>query len=313
MHRHIKHCLDSGEVDFSALVDPEPKNIAALKEAFPAIKDAPEFSDYKDALNNVELDAVLIASPHTLHFQQAMDCLEKGLHCLIEKPMVCSVSDAKTLIAEAEKRNRIICLAYQRHYQPAYRYIKQVVDSGELGEVTYVSALQCQNWKKATSGTWRQIPELSGGGQLNDSGSHLIDIILWTTGLEPKEVTGYIDNCETPVDINSALCIIFKNGAQGTISIVGDAPCWHEDFTIWGTEGAIFYRNGQLKHVKIDGHEHIPEILPETSNPDQNFVDAILRGAEILAPPICGLRTIELTEAAWKAAAQCAPCAVASL
>jgi predicted dehydrogenase len=310
---HVKRLLEIPEAEIVALNDTSEASIERIKESSPEIQGLPVFADYRDMLASVALDAVEIATPHTLHFQQAMDAIDRGLHVLLEKPMVCSVDHAKKLIANAEEKNRIIVLSYQRHYQPQYRYIKKVVEDGDLGEVTFVAALQCQQWKKGTAGKWRQVPELSGGGQLNDSGSHLIDIILWTTGLAVDSVHGYIDNCGTPVDINSALALKFQNGAQGTVSVVGDAPCWYEDFTIWGEKGVIFYRNGQLSRCDAEGNTSQPESLPEGSNPDKNFIDAILGRDIVWAPPICGLRVIELTEAAWKSAELCRPVEVCTL
>lgn len=300
---HVKRLMEVPEAEIVALNDTSEASIARLHERVPETSGIPVFANYHEMLDKVKPDAVEIATPHTLHFQQAMDSIDCGCHILLEKPMVCSVEHAKKLIAHAKAKDRIIVLSYQRHYQSQFRYMKKAIEEGQLGEVTFVSALQCQGWKKGTAGTWRQIPELSGGGQLNDSGSHLIDIILWTTDLAVNEVHSYIDDCGTPVDINSALSIKFKNGAQGTVSVVGDSTCgWYEDFTIWGERGVLFYRNGALTHCGPDGQMFQPQDLPEEGNPDRNLIDAILGRDIVWAPPICGLRVIELTEAAWESA-----------
>jgi len=299
---HVQRLLEMPEVEIVALNDTSAVSIEKMKTSFPAVKDLPVYENYMDMLENEKLDAVEIATPHTLHFQQAMDALDKGLHVLIEKPMVCTVEDAKKLIAQAKLMDKIIVLSYQRHYDPSFRYMKKVIDDGQLGAVTFVSVLQCQDWKNAVANTWRQIPELSGGGQLNDSGSHLLDIMLWMTGLTVDVVSAYIDNRGRLVDINSALSLKFTNGAQGTVSVVGEAPTWWEDITIWGEQGVLFMRNGQLTHIGADGKPVTIETLPDAGNPDKNLVDAILGRDEVWTPPICGLRTIELTQAAWKSA-----------
>lgn len=312
-NHHVHQLMEIPEAEIVALNDTSSESIAKMKERFPQLKDVPVFDDYKKMINKVEMDAVEISTPHTLHFQEAMDCMDKGLHILIEKPMVCKVEHAKKLMAKQEETNRIIVLSYQRHFIPQFKYIKQIVDSGQIGDITYVAALQCQNWKNAVAGTWRQIPELSGGGQLNDSGSHLIDIILWITGLAVEEVFAKIDNCGTPVDINSALTIKFKNGAQGTVSVIGESPTWHEDFTIWGQEGVIFYRNGTLTQFDAAGQNVEITEMPCASNPDRNLVGAILNGDKVESPTIGGLRVIELTEAAWKSGEINSPVKVANL
>src|SRR4029079_13841875 len=103
-----------------------------------------------------------------------------------------------------------------------------------------------------TAGTWRQKIALSGGGQFNDSGSHLIDILMGTTRLQADEVSARMEFFGGEVDINSAVHVKFNNGALGTVSIVGNAPTWHEDFTIVGSEGAVYNRNG--KYYYQEGH-----------------------------------------------------------
>jgi predicted dehydrogenase len=304
---HVRNFLEIPEVELVAFTDVSEARIAAIKEQFPAAQNVPEFSDYKEMLKQVHLDAVQISTPHTLHFDQAMDCFDAGLHVLLEKPMVCTVEHAKALIAKAEAKERVLMLSYQRHFSPQYRYFKKVLESGELGDVTFVSALQCQAWLTGVAGTWRQDPALSGGGQLNDSGSHLIDMLLWLTGLSARSVSAYIDNRGALVDINSTLAIDFEGGAKGSIAVVGDSVCgWHEDFTVWGTKGVLFYRNGKVMHCKEDGKtvDVAQEELPEGGNHDKGFIDAIQGRDKNWVPGLCGLRVIELTEAAWKSAAQ---------
>jgi predicted dehydrogenase len=136
-------------------------------------------------------------------------------------------------------------------------------------------------------------------------------MILWSTNLAVSSVHAYIDNLGCAVDINSALSLKFANGALGTVSIVGDAPIFYEDFTIWGTKGAIFYRNGKLMHCDANGEMAEPTDLPPASNVDKGFIECVLGRDINWAPPICGLRVIELTEAAWQSAQAGGPSAVA--
>lgn len=304
---HMKNFVNNiPEAQIVALCDPSDEQIKRCFEAFPSLQGTPVFKDYREMLEKVPMDAVAIITPHTQHFQQAMDALDKGLHVLIEKPMVCTIEHAKTLVNRFKETGKVGLVSYQRHYAPQFRYIKQSIESGKVGEVQFVSALQCQGWYKGTKGTWRQDPALSGGGQLNDSGSHLVDIILWTTGLSVDAVSAFMENFDSPVDINSALSIRFKSGALGNISIVGNAPTWHEDISIWCSEGMFLYRNGHLQFVDAAGKRHdlTEKDMPEGSSPGRNFVDAVLKGVSVESPPECGLRVIEMTEAAWKSAAR---------
>ena len=305
---HIGQLLPIEGVEIVALCDTVDSQMDKAVERFPKLADAYRTAGYKDLLARNDVDAVAIATPHTIHFEEAMDAIESGKHILLEKPMVCQVDHAHTLLKrlESKREGQVVALAYQRHAQGQFVYMRDKIASGDLGAVTFISALQCQEWKKGTAGSWRQTQELSGGGQINDSGSHLLDILLWVTGLTVAEVSAFMDNLGTPVDINSAVTMRFTNGAQGTISIVGDAPTWHEDLTIWCEKGVFFYRNGTLQFCNEKGRRTTldGDTLPPSQNIDQNFIGAIRGENGIAAPPICGLRTIELTEAAWKSAAQ---------
>ncbi len=313
---HVGRCLEMpAEVEVVGLCDPSATSLDRLRERHAAVAEVPSFGDYRDLLAQVPMDAVQISTPHTLHFEQIMAALDRGLHVLCEKPMVCTVAHARQVIARAEAVGRILMVAYQRHLMPQFRYIRNQIMAGELGQIQFVSALQDQAWYRGTRGSWRQQLALSGGGQLNDSGSHLLDIMLWMTGLEVEEVQAFVENFESEVDINSALSLRFRNGAMGNLSIVGNSPTggmW-EDITIWGTKAVVYLRQGKLT-VKVAGSNdaYEPTGLPGASTPDRNFVDAILGRDAVQVPAVCGLRVIELTEAAWESARQGRPAKVSA-
>jgi len=300
---HLRRYSSIPEAEIVAFADPSKESLDRMAEEFPQFGALPQFDNHPDMLAQVEMDAVLISSPHTLHYQQGLDVLAAGKHLLLEKPMVCQTVRAKSLIQAAKEADRLLMISYQRHFQGPYLYIRDQLRSGALGEIQFVAALQSQNWLNLTVGKWRQKMSLSGGGQLNDSGSHLVDILLWTTGLRAEAVLGFTDNMGTEVDIDSATTIRFTNGAHGTLSIIGNSPMWWEEFSIWGTKGTLLYRNGTVLQGSF-GQSEMTEVtqFPDDSTPDRNFVDAVLGRAEIQVPPECGLAVIELTEAIWRSA-----------
>ncbi len=311
---HIKGFLNSPDAEIVGLCDIVQSQLDKAVERVPELKGVPQYLDYRDLLAAGGLDAVEISSPHTPHFPQIMDSLDAGLHVLCEKPLVCSTQHAKAVIEKRDKAGKVVMISYQRHFQSPFRYIRKMVADGALGEINFISALQCQAWKRAQTGKWRQDPEISGGGQLNDSGSHLVDVVLWTSGLTAETVCGYIDNRGTRVDVNSAISIKFANGAQGTVSVVADTTCgWYEDFTIWGDKATIFYRNGKTTFCNESSEFIEPTDMPEGGEPNQGFLDVILGRAENWVPAECGLRVIELTEAAWRSGATGQPVAVTAL
>ncbi len=301
---HLSVLTKMPDVEIAALCDPEFVQIERCHDAYPALRDVRWFADYREMLETAELDAVHINSLHTQHKDQILAGFARGLHVLCEKPMVTTVADGHQVIEARDRSGKVGLLSYQRHTQAEFRYIKRRIDSGDFGKPIYIAALQGQEWKKATAGSWRQVPELSGGGQLNDSGSHILDIILWTTGLRAESVSAYGDNCGTPVDINSSVSVRFEGGAMASIAIVGDAPAWHEDITIFCERGAFFVRAGKLTVQEADGARFEAENLKGGSNPDLNFIRAIQGVEEVQSPFEGGLRVIELTEAAWRSMAK---------
>ncbi len=305
-HYHRLHATRKAQV--VALNDPSKKKLREFYGRCDGADKLPTYKDYRDMLKHEDLDAVLILSPHTVHYEQSMTALGKGLHVLSEKPMVCTIRRAKTLMRKAKAAKRILMISYQRHYEPQFRYMREQIASGKLGKVQYVQAIQAQEWLRATRGTWRQKMAESGGGQLNDSGSHLIDIVMWVTGMKVSEVFAKEDRFKTEVDINSTLAMKFDNGALGSMSVIGNAPSWYEDHTIVGSKGAFYLRQGlDLIHQDAVGKPVKVKLPKYKKDPDANFIDCILGNDVPQVPPECGLRTIEVTEAAWRSAASGKP------
>lgn len=309
---HIKRNQTNPDAEVTALCDIRQEALDKTVARFPELEGAPQFKDFRDMLASGAVDAVNICTPHTTHYEQIMRSLDAGMDVLSEKPMVCTVAHAHDVLRKIEESGKVFVLNYQRHYQPEFLYIRDRIASGECGVVQFVQGLQCQQWLKGCAGSWRHDPAMSGGGQLNDSGSHLLAVLLFTTGLAVDEVAAFIDNMTVPVDINSALSLRFVGGAQGNISVVGNAPTWHEDITIWCEKCVFFLRQGKLEVCGADGKRSAPtaDEMPQGSNPDGNFVAAILGREPVGSPAIWGLRVIELTEAAWKSAATDQPARV---
>jgi predicted dehydrogenase len=308
---HIGRLLGTHRVEIPAICDISEAMIQRTNEHHPRLAGKWRvYGDYRKMLKEEELDAVSINTPHTLHFEQITAALRRDLHVLTEKPMVCSVEHAEKVMRAAKRRKKVVMISYQRHFLPPYRYVREQIGTGKHGPVHFISALQSQNWVPITR-YWRGDPALSGGGQLNDSGSHLIDIILWMTELEPAQVHAYIDNRSTRVDILSAVSVKFTNGALCNVSIIGDSVTWHEDISIWCEKAAFFIRGPHV--IQADPEERIVDErdLPRGWDPDTNFVRAILGEEEPQTPPECGLRVIQLTEAAWKSAKTGRPVTVA--
>lgn len=318
MLTHIGRLVQIPEVEIAGLVDPVAAMQTRLRERFPQLAGVPIFDSHEAMLRQIQPQAVEISTPHAFHFRQIVDSLEAGAHVLVEKPMVNSVREAEAVIRKRDETGKILLVSYQRHTQPPFLKMKQLIDDGAIGEVQFIQALQNQMWYASKFTTpelpWRVKKELSGGGQLNDSGSHLVDILLHVTSLEPATVFAAQQSFNLDVDVNSAITVTFTNGATGNVSIVGQAPgiggaVW-EDVTIYGSTGALYYRMlGQpefkpVMELRQIGRTEPVDLgeLPDGSTPDQNFVDAILGRDTVKSPAECGLRVMQLSEAAWRSA-----------
>lgn len=304
MRHHMGVMTGMNGLEIVALADPSPDQIARSKSAHPALESCATYEDYRDMLSKGGIDAVIISTPHTQHTEQILDCYAAGLHVLSEKPLVTNVADAKKVIAARDKAGKVGAIAYQRHGTGAFQYIRNKVLSGEYGKVTGLNSHNSQSWLKGTKGTWRQDPALSGGGQLNDTGSHVVDVLMWVLDAKPTKVQAFIENRGAPVDIDSVVNIAFANGAIANITIMGSGAIWHERHHVWFEEAFMTLQNDRLDVFETTGRHFVFEGWPKASTPVHNFLAAINGEAEVLAPFECGLRTIEVTEAAWKSAEQ---------
>jgi predicted dehydrogenase len=293
------------EVEIAALAEPSADNLARfIKDVFddPAAEPA-TFSDYRDMLANIELDGVMIISPHAYHFQQAVDSISAGCHVLIEKPMVINSADAQALIAHAEQHQKMVSVAFPGPFTGEFQYIRNLIARGDLGTISLVSGHCCQRWVQAVGGSWRTMPELSGGGNLYDSGAHMFNAMLYLTGLSASEVFAFVDNKDQQVDIEGVVSIRFNTGALGTATVSGDSTYFEQGIYIQGTNGTIktSIYGGSLEHWQNGERVKYP-VVPEVALLQQNFVDNILGRAGTPSPATLGLRQARLMDAIYESA-----------
>jgi predicted dehydrogenase len=206
----------------------------------------------------------------------------------------------------------VLAIGYQRHGEARYRECRRLLQENTIGDlklVTVIISQECYwNFSKKEDGsyqTWRADPALSGGGHLMDTGSHIVDMLLWLTGLEPKRVASFVNNHDCDVDIYTASAIEFTNGCVGTFAtnaIAADG--WREEFTFYGTDGMLTVRDDGIRYQVKGGDLIWPKQFRDRGqDPLENFVEAVQGKKEVQAPPVCGLRVVQFTETAYKSAA----------
>ena len=135
----------------------------------PELKPRPgAYDDIDKMLAEVKADAVLISTPHTLHFEQGMKSLEAGCHVFMEKPMVTDAKDAYTIAAKVKEVGKVFVVGYNTACSANFYYLRELIRNKTLGNLELVIGYITQNWMRGTAGKWRQDPALSGGGQAYD-------------------------------------------------------------------------------------------------------------------------------------------------
>lgn len=267
-----------------------------------------QYTDYETMLDAESLDAVLIGTPHTLHYDQILAAFDKDLHVLCDKPLTADLDQARDLVDRNETREEVLMVGYQRHLDPAFIRAREVWAADR--EPRWITAEVCQQWVDSHGDTWRQNPELSGGGYLYDTGSHLLDCVLWTTGLTPETVSAtmeFVDD-ERRVDKAASVTIQFTSGATATLSLSGETPCMREYIRMWDRQGAIAldaydWEPSEYIEIDADSGEYRPRIKRVNRRTKADaFIEAIETDTEPAATALDGLRVTAVTEAAYESA-----------
>ena len=259
--------------------------------------------DFKKVVDEHDVDAVGIFTPHISHLEHVEYALKKEKHVLIEKPMVCGAANALGITRTLKKTGKVGIVHYQRHYEPKFIKARELIQKGVIGEVKSFYVYMAQDWPGRE---WRGDPAFSGGGQINDSGSHYQDILLWMTGLLPVSAEGFVDNWwhgeQKRVEINGMFNVELSNGAAGRVIIIGDIlGGFNDDVRIRGTEGDIMFYGNDVLHRPHGGEiRTVPCTRPKgyPVSPCDNFVKLIRgRNRKNRVPFIFGARVALLTEA----------------
>lgn len=307
---HASSLASSAEFEVVGLVEPNAQNLELFRTRVPEVDGVPAFAAADQLYDEVEVDAVTIVTPHTLHYPLILAALKRGVHVLCEKPMTCESAHAREIEETAETAGVTVMVQYQRRTFPAYVYMKQAIENGELGELRTIAVHCGQGWQRGTAGKWRQEPELSGGGMLMDSGSHLTDVLLWLAGEPVRSVTAQVDNLGSPVDINTTATLRFEGGAHGQLTVIGDYPgVWTETVVVTGTDSSVRYeidpqhpwRMGRVTHHRRDGI-YQPLELPEIAEGIAAWADVIRGTGTNPSPAAAGIRVAELCEAIYRSA-----------
>jgi len=289
--------------------DTDESRLKHMKKLYPSVTTTREF---EELVNDKELDAIVVATPVHLHHELAKKSLLAGKHTFIEKPMATSSAECEELVTQAEKNKLTLMVGHTFIYSTPVRKIKEIVDSGDIGEIQYISSrrLNLGLFQKDINVTWDLAP-------------HDISIILYFMGKPPISI-----NCQGKAHVNpniedvTNMSLNFENGGFAIIHSSWLDPNKVREMVIVGSKRMIVYNDNEpLEKIKIYdkrveapphydtfaefhysyhyGDAYIPYLkqVEPLKVETQHFLDCIRKGQKPETNGLEGLRVVQILEA----------------
>lgn len=313
--RHAEMISRNDESELVALIDVKDRNGLGIDQY-----DVPFFNSLEDLFESgVDVDIVNIATPNGFHASQAMLCLENRKHIVIEKPMALSKHDAEKVIFKALHVHKQVFAVMQNRYSPPSVWIKELVESGQLGKIFMVQ-LNCywnrdERYYKADS--WHGKKDLD-GGTLFTQFSHFIDIMYWLFG-DITNIKGKFNDFNhsnlTDFEDSGIVSFDFVNGGMGSLNY--STSVWNQNLessmTIIAENGSVKIGGQYMDKVEICNIRDydMPELAPTNPGNDygaykgsaanhhyviENVVDVLNGRAAITTNALEGLKVVEIIE-----------------
>lgn len=261
------------------------------------------FATLDEALRDSEVQAIYVGTPVFLHAPQTIQSLRAGKQVLCEKPMAMNETEARTMVAEAEKSGKLFGVAYYRRLYPKLIRAKQLMASGAIGKPLFAE-LTNHMWFDGMGApgerNWLFDPTKAGGGPLFDIASHRIDVLNFLFG-KPLRVSGQLSNVvhHYSVEDNATVMIEYENGVRGMVDVRWHSKIRRDECRIRGTDG-------EIEMSPLNGPDLIypggSESLPSHPNLHfpliENFVDAVEGKAMLVASGAAAYLTDWVTEQA---------------
>lgn len=254
---HAKTILERvPEAQLCAVATGNPAHAQQIRE-LPRGQDVRVFESPEAMYASGAIEAVLIATPHRLHVAQAMQAFEAGIHVLLEKPMGVCTQEVRALNEAADRSGKAFGAMFNVRTHPAYVRMKQIVDSGELGEIRRTNVI-ITDWFRAQSyydsGAWRATFRQDGGGVLLNQAPHNLDLWQWICGMPARvrAFCGFGRWHDIEVEDDVTAYVEYANRATGTfITCTGEAPGTNR-FEISFDGGQLVYERGYLTLSRLD-------------------------------------------------------------
>jgi predicted dehydrogenase len=296
----------------AAVADQKPERLEAARHLKSDIKTT---TVAKELVDSDSIDAVVIATPISTHFDLAKACLERGKHVLVEKPITRTVSEAEELIDLAREKSRVLMVDHTFIYSGAVRKLREIIDSGDIGEIYYCDSVRLNLglFQSDVNVLWDLAPHdfslltylldkkpvrvtASGSSPVRWNGWRRESIAYVTVELEDSTIAHFHLNWLSPVKLRRTLIggsrkmVVYDHlDADNQIKIFDKGIELHEDQDRYNV--LVQYRMGDLLIPKVDQTEALETVC-------RHFVHCIQTGERPITDGYAGLRVVELLEAA---------------
>lgn len=270
--RHVEEILNHPEAELVAVID-----IDETKEAEIAALNVPFFSSAERFyLTNIEVDVVNVCTPNGLHVSQSLQALNFYINVVCEKPMGLRAADCQQMIDMATAVDRTVYCVMQNRYSPPSGWLKELVESGQLGQIFNVK-VDCywnRDHRYYSPPGWRGTLEMD-GGPLYTQFSHFVDLLYWLFG-DVKDIEARFANFNhthnTQFEDTGYVTFKFNNGALGAFNY---STCTYyknleSSITILAEKGTVKVSGqymSQVVHCEVADYQ-MPE-LPPANPPNQ--------------------------------------------
>jgi UDP-N-acetyl-2-amino-2-deoxyglucuronate dehydrogenase len=255
---HTAAIAELPDAQLVAVCDRDPERLAVATAAYAVAG----FADHRTLLDQVRPDVVHICTSHDEHVSVAIDCLARGVHVVMEKPLAHTLADGDRLVAAAEQSPAKIAVCFQNRYNTAVVAMQERLSTGELGRVLGAAATVC--WHRTAdyykARPWRGSWAGSGGGLLMNQAIHTVDLLQWLLG-DVSAVAGHAatralaDAIE--VEDTAELALVHAGGSRtvfyGTLTHATNAPVAIDVVT----EQATLSLRGDLTVSHADGRVEV--------------------------------------------------------
>lgn len=309
-------------LEMTAICDVADSNLEWARQQYPKLPSGAFYSNTEKFLKEAPIDAVLICTPHYDHPALAIAAFDLGKHVLCEKPTGVYTKQIRELNEASKKTDKVFGVMFQRRTSGRMKKVKELIDSGELGEITRVQMTCTYPFRSQIyydQGAWRGTWDGEGGGVLMNQCPHDLDLFQWFFGL-PKRVRAFCyfgKHHDIDVEDDVTAFMEFANGATGLfIASTGEIP-GKDTVEISGDKGMIVAEEGGITFLRTRASvkEHCANSknpfdkgevwrceIPSPKDPSksshavvtQSWVDAILRGTPMIAHGTEGLNSVEL-------------------